>query len=44
MKKLLTAAVTTAVGMAFAGSALATETRINSLSAAGGLGGCWSGG
>ncbi len=39
MKKLLTAAVTTAVGMAFAGSALATETRINSLSAAGGLGG-----
>ncbi len=39
MKKLLTAAVTTAVGMAFAGSALATETRINSLSAAGGLDG-----
>ncbi len=42
MKKLLTAAVTTAVGMAFAGSALATETRINSLSAAGGLGGAFN--
>lgn len=42
MKKLLTAALTTAVGMAFAGSALATETRINSLSAAGGLGGAFN--
>ena len=42
MKKLLTAALTTAVGMAFAGSAMATETRINSLSAAGGLGGAFN--
>lgn len=42
MKKLLTAALTTAVGVAFAGSALATETRINSLSAAGGLGGAFN--
>ena len=42
MKKLLTAALTAALGMAFAASALATETRINSLSAAGGLGGAFN--
>ena len=42
MKKLLTAALTTALGLAVAGPAQATETRINSLSAAGGLGGAYN--
>lgn len=42
MKKLLTAALTTTLGMALAGTALATETRVNSLSAAGGLGGAFN--
>ena len=42
MKKLLTAALTTTFGVALAGTALATETRVNSLSAAGGLNGAFN--